>query len=156
MSREGLRIRPMRDADVDTVIALAAELAHAPHWPRATYMAMLKADAAPRRVAFVSENETIGELAGFAVASVTAPEAELESIAVASRWQRGGIARALFEAVVRELRGAEVTEVLLEVRPSNAAARGLYAALGFAEAGRRASYYADPVEDALVLRLRLD
>ena len=156
MNREDPRIRPMTDADVGPVAALAAGLAHAPRWPRATYVAMLEAGAAPRRIALVSENETAGELAGFAIASVTAPEAELESIAVAAGFQRRGLARGLFGAMARELRAAGVTEVLLEVRPSNAAARGLYRALGFAEAGRRAGYYADPAEDALVLRLRLD
>ncbi len=155
MNGASLRVRRMTEADADAVVALAARLKHAPHWPRATYAAMLAVDAASRRIALVSEIETTGALAGFAIASVTAPEAELESIAVAAEFQRGGVARGLFEAVARELRAAAVTEVLLEVRPSNAAARGLYRSLGFAEAGRRAGYYADPAEDALVLRLRL-
>ncbi len=59
---------------------------------------MLAVDAASRRIALVSEIETTGALAGFAIASVTAPEAELESIAVAAEFQRGGVARGLFEA----------------------------------------------------------
>jgi ribosomal protein S18 acetylase RimI-like enzyme len=41
--------------------------------------------------------------------------------------------------------------ILLEVRPSNVAGRGFYAASGFVETGRRRAYYADPVEDAVLM-----
>ncbi|HZB89097.1 MAG TPA: GNAT family N-acetyltransferase [Terracidiphilus sp.] len=151
MNSSGPRIRPMTATDVDAVLVLAAGLKHAPQWPRAAYLAMLYAGAAQRRIALVCENETDGAVAGLIVASLTPPEAELESISVAAEYQRCGVARRLFETAARQLRNAEVTEVRLEVRPSNAAARGFYAALGFVEAGRRAGYYANPVEDALVL-----
>ena len=43
----------------------------------------------------------------------------------------------------------------LEVRPSNTAARKLYANLGFSEIGLRRGYYTKTKEDALVLELRL-
>jgi [ribosomal protein S18]-alanine N-acetyltransferase len=39
----------------------------------------------------------------------------------------------------------------LEVRVSNEAAQALYQAFGFAIAGRRARYYTDDGEDALVM-----
>jgi ribosomal-protein-alanine N-acetyltransferase len=48
-----------------------------------------------------------------------------------------------------------ITEVLLEVRASNSAALAFYRALGFAIAGRRPLYYADPIEDAVLMELRL-
>ena len=38
---------------------------------------------------------------------------------------------------------------------SNQAARAFYTSLGFVEEGRRPSYYADPVEDAILMRLQL-
>jgi ribosomal-protein-alanine N-acetyltransferase len=152
-------IRAMTKDDIDAVMVLAARVEHAPQWPRATYGALvdggLDAGLSPRRIALMAENGKSSTVAGFAVASVTAPEAELESIAVAPEFRRAGVARALFEAVVSALRSAEVTEILLEVRPSNAAARGFYRSLGFTESGCRPGYYADPVEDALLLRLKL-
>ena len=55
-------------------------------------------------------------------------------------------------ALMEELVGANSGAILLEVRESNAAARGLYARFGFREVGRRSAYYHRPVEDALVLR----
>jgi len=57
--------------------------------------------------------------------------------------------------MVDELRKALVTEVLLEVRSSNSPALAFYIAQGFAITGRRPRYYADPIEDAVLLELRL-
>jgi ribosomal-protein-alanine N-acetyltransferase len=79
----------------------------------------------------------------------------LESIAVAAGFQRQGVARRLFEAAAGELRRVPVSEVFLEVRESNGPGKALYRTLGFTESGRRKGYYADPVEDAILMRLAL-
>jgi ribosomal-protein-alanine N-acetyltransferase len=96
-----------------------------------------------------------GKVAGFAVASLISPQAELESIAVDPAFQRRGVARLLFAALVEEIRAAQGTEVILEARAFNFPALALYAALGFTEIGRRPRYYADPIEDAILMSLRL-
>jgi ribosomal-protein-alanine N-acetyltransferase len=101
-----------------------------------------------------AEGERSG-IVGFAVASVLAPESELELIAVCPEAQRRGVARRLFEDLAAELSAAGAAEVNLEVRAGNRAALGLYRKLGFVESGRRKGYYQNPVEDALQLRLGL-
>lgn len=148
------RVRRMAKADVEAVVAMAAELPTAPHWSRETYLAAVDPASQPRRNAQVAVAAD-GELLGFAVASLIPPEAELESIAVAPSFQRRGIARRLFEILAGELASAGVTEVLLEVRASNDSALAAYGALGFAETGRRSGYYANPVEDAVRFRRRI-
>jgi len=148
-------MRRMTPADLDRVIEIERSLKAAPHWPPAAYLAALDAGAAPRRTALVAEEPETGTILGFVVASLLAPQAELETIAVAVESQRRGVGRRLFVALAEELRLAQVGEVLLEVRASNCPALALYRALGFAEAGRRPRYYADPEEDALLLRLGL-
>jgi ribosomal-protein-alanine N-acetyltransferase len=92
---------------------------------------------------------------GFALGRTVGPEAELLTLAVHPAARRRGHGTALvadFEAEAAA-RGAE--ESLLEVAVTNAAARALYARLGYSPAGRRPGYYlrsgAPPV-DALVLR----
>jgi ribosomal-protein-alanine N-acetyltransferase len=145
------RVRRMLEADVEAVAALAVGLPTAPHWGREAYLAALDQQSRPVRIALVAETAE-RRLAGFVLASVIPPEAELESIAVAPQFQRMGVARQLFEVLAGELVAAGVTELLLEVRASNAVALGLYRALGFVESGRRPGYYAAPVEDAVVLR----
>ena len=151
------RVRRMAAADVDAVMELAAGLPTAPHWPRDAYLAAQDPKASLARIALVAETlEGEDPLAGFALASLIPPQAELESIVVATIFQRRGIARRLFEALAGELASAGITEVLLEVRASNEAALSLYRALGFEEAGQRAGYYADPVEDAVLMKRRTE
>ena len=150
-----LRIRRMTPADLDPVIQLAESLEQAPHWPRSAYLAALNPEAAPPRITLVACAPETAAILGFAVASLLPPQAELESIAVASEGQRQGIARQIFCALAQELRTAQIAELLLEARASNHAALAFYRAVGFIETGRRPRYYADPIEDALLLKLRL-
>jgi len=150
-----LRIRRMAPADLDRVIELALSLPQAPQWPRSAYLAALDPEAAPPRIALVAEDEETGAVQGFAVASLLPPQAELETIAVTPENQRRGVASRIFIAMADELRKALVTEVLLEVRASNSPALAFYRAQGFAITGRRPRYYADPIEDAVLLELRL-
>jgi ribosomal-protein-alanine N-acetyltransferase len=46
--------------------------------------------------------------------------------------------------------------VILEVRISNKSAIGFYEKFGFVQTGRRRGFYADPLEDALTMRLKLE
>jgi ribosomal-protein-alanine N-acetyltransferase len=144
----------MAAGDLDRVMAIAASLDEAPEWTRASYETALEVERRPERVALVADLGE-GRIAGFVVASVVLPEAEIESIAVERAFQRRGVARMLFEELVRGLGGRGVAEVLLEVRASNLAARALYSAVGFAETGLRPGYYSDPAEDAVLMRLKL-
>ena len=146
-----VRIRRMTAADVDAAVALAAALPTAPQWSREVYLAALDPVTRPVRVALVAETAS-GDLAGFAVASLVPPEAELESIAVAAAYQQQGFARRLFAGLARELTAAGVTEILLEVRASNAAALAAYYALQFEQDGVRQNYYSHPTEDAVLMR----
>ena len=146
-----VRIRSMMEGDLDRIVEIAAALDDAPKWPRRVYEALLHSSSL-KRVAFVAEDSGIA--VGFAVASLVPPEAELETIAVSAGYQRQGVARRLFGALAEELGRSQVREVLLEVRESNPAG-AFYTSLGFVEEGRRPGYYADPVEDSILMRLRL-
>ena len=148
-------VRRMTSGDLDRVIEIAGSLKEAPNWPRSTYQAVLAPETAPRRIALVAEGPGSGTVAGFAVASLLPPHAELETIAVAPAAQRCGLARRLFAALVAEFNSAQIAEVFLEVRAPNQPALGFYQSLGFVVAGRRPRYYPDPVEDAVLMNLRL-
>ncbi len=92
-----------------------------------------------------------GQPAGFLLLRQAADEAEIITLAVRPRLQRLGVARALLQAGLQRLAAAGVTVCFLEVAEANTAARRLYAASGFAEAGRRPRYYADG-QDAVLMR----
>jgi ribosomal-protein-alanine N-acetyltransferase len=125
---------------------------------------MVRADRAVdggiKRCFFVAETEAEGGLLGFAVGKVIGSSngegvAELESVAVEAAARRRGVGGALCAAVSDWCRRQGVTALELEVRAGSGGAIALYAGLGFVVAGRRAGYYREPVEDALLMRLDL-
>lgn len=147
-----INIRPMLSGDLESVIRLAGALKAAPHWPRSVYDSALAPATRPEHIALVAEDAEAG-IAGFILAALCPPEAELESIAVAAGFQRRGLARRLFAALAEDFQARRVSVVFLEVRASNLSAQAFYRSLDFVEAGRRPKYYVDPVEDAILLRL---
>ena len=137
------RIRAASTADLDAIARIEAA-SFADPWSRRAFQAHL------RDLFLVAESG--GAVAGYLVARVMGDEAEILNVAVDSSLRGAGIGRALLEASLETLRDAGVSAVFLEVRVSNAAARRLYEANGFAEVGRRRGYYDDPVEDAVLMR----
>lgn len=148
-----VQIRRMVEADVSRVMAIASSLPEAPRWPVSAYLDALNPESPARRIALVAA--TSEQVQGVVVASLLPPQAELETIAVASQNQRQGLGRLLFDALSLELHKEGVAEVALEVRASNRAAMAFYRSAGFGQKGIRRSYYVDPVEDAVVMGLRL-
>jgi ribosomal-protein-alanine N-acetyltransferase len=160
MRVEGLRVRVAAAADVVGVVALERAIAEAPHWAEGEYAAIVNVDAtgsAVRRCFFVAEAE--GRLLGFAVGKVIGWSgegvAELESMAVEAAARRSGVGRALCAAVADWCTGQGAARLELEVRAGSVGAIALYTGLGFVGIGRRAGYYRQPVEDALLMRLDL-
>jgi [ribosomal protein S18]-alanine N-acetyltransferase len=150
-----VRVRRMAAEDLDRVVELAARLPEAPRWPDAAYRAALNPESRPQRVSLVAEEVPTAGIIGFAIASLLPPQAELETIAVATNRRRHGVGRQLFQAVAAELGLEGANEIWLEVRASNGTAIAFYVALGFAKAGLRRVYYADPIEDAVQMALKL-
>ncbi len=98
------------------------------------------------------------DLAGYLLSMTVLDELQIMQIAVAQPFRRQGLAEAMTQALVDST--CDTATIMLEVRVSNAAARGLYAKLGFIENGYRKNYYAaSPLgtcEDAVLMELRLD
>lgn len=89
---------------------------------------------------------------GYVGSQTVLGESDMMNIAVAPDARRRGIAQLLIGALTQQLRERGSHSLLLEVRPSNAAAVSLYRKLGFAQVGRRPNYYCHPKEDGLILR----
>jgi ribosomal-protein-alanine N-acetyltransferase len=84
-----------------------------------------------------------------------APEADIQTIAVAEPARRGGLGRALMHALIGEARKRGANEVFLEVRADNPGAHHLYEALGFEDIAVRVAYYQPDGVDAIVMRLTI-
>ena len=96
------------------------------------------------------------KLSGYVLIRSVGQEAEILNLAVAPEFRRRRVAHRLLGRGLETLSQCGVHDVFLEVRRSNGAAQALYRLLGFALAGVRRGYYRKPLEDAMVLRRRLD
>ena len=92
---------------------------------------------------------------GFAMASHVAGVCDLEAVVVYAGVRGRRLGELLVGSVAGwgELLGA--TRLELEVRASNAAALRLYRRMGFTLDGSRPGYYCNPVEEAVLMSLRL-
>ncbi len=151
MSAPACLIRPATGDDLAAVVAIERQSFGDP-WSPAALAQELAIDAL--RLPLVAE--VAGEVAGYLMAWRSADQLHILNLAVAPSQRRRSIATRLLLAAREEARRCGLVEMTLEVRPGNIAAQGLYASLGFRPAGRRAGYYADTGEDALILTLDLD
>lgn len=92
-------------------------------------------------------------VAAYCAYRVVVDEMHIMDVAVVPRWRRRGLGSWLLRFCIRRAARDGAGRALLEVRAGNAAARKVYASLGFSEIGRRRGYYAGPVEDAVILSL---
>ncbi len=144
-------IRDARNDDIAAILALERGSASAAHWSEDQYRSRIPARTKEDVGVMVAEVD--GRVCGFICVRVVAGESEIENVVVGPGMRRKGIGAALVGALISRWRAAGGTALLLEVRESNEAARGLYEKCMFRECGRRRGYYRDPVEDAILYRL---
>jgi ribosomal-protein-alanine N-acetyltransferase len=92
-----------------------------------------------------------GGFIGYVCFWVVFEEFRLMTLAVEPSVRRQGLGRALLRHAMALGRAQGATRALLEVRASNAAALRLYEQEGFHRGAVRARYYANPVEDAVLM-----
>jgi len=88
---------------------------------------------------------------GYAGCWISFEECQITNVAILPEYRGQGIGTRLFGAIIEAVKAKGVTAMTLEVRPSNAPARALYARYGFKDAGRRPHYYQDDGEDAIIM-----
>ena len=122
-------------------------LSFATPWPAYAFEQELRGNRLARYLAAHAG----ARLVAFAGLWMMVDEAHVTTISVHPEWRRQGIGRRLMVALVEVAVDIGARRMTLEVRPSNAAARALYAEFGFVVAGRRPGYYSDDGEDALIM-----
>jgi [ribosomal protein S18]-alanine N-acetyltransferase len=139
----GPLLRPMRVEDLPAVMKTDRESLPRP-WSEAVWREEI---FSPFGLYLVLEEN--GVIFGYVGVKLVADEAHITTLAVRPDRRRQGFARALVEAALEDQASADARRAYLEVRPSNLAARALYASLGFVGTGVRRGYYGD--EDALLM-----
>ena len=140
-------IRAARQGDLDDVAAIERSVFKDP-WSRRSFVDLVDS----RNVLFLVAEADSQSVVGYAIVLVAGVESELANLAVSRLMQKQGLGRRLLSEAMDQARGRDAHEMFLEVRESNASALSLYETAGFEAVGRRARYYARPIEDAIVMR----
>ncbi len=144
MLRADAGIEMFSDSNIHAVAELAKACFTTP-WSEDIYRRELDN---PQSVGFVCMIG--GEAAGFIHCNFVLDELTLNTLCVAEKYRRQGIARALWAAVTEMMQGV-CSVCYLEVRESNLPARTLYESLGFTQNGYRPRYYSQPDEAAVLM-----
>ena len=142
-----MQIREMTAADAAQMAAIEKTLFTDP-WSEQGFLETLDRPEAH----FIVLTETDGAVAGFCGAYCSAPEAEIVNVAVRQDMQGRGLGRQLVESLIARLRSLDCTDIILEVRKSNAPARALYTRCGFEILGERKHFYQNPDESAIIMQ----
>jgi ribosomal-protein-alanine N-acetyltransferase len=101
---------------------------------------------------FVAEAED-GRVAAMIVSWIVIDELHIATIATHPEFRRQGIGTLILKSALKDASTDGVRRAFLEVRASNEAAISMYHKFGFEITGRRAKYYKDNGEDAILMTL---
>ncbi len=145
-----LVIRPMNAGDV-TVVSEVERASYPFPWSEGIFRDCLRVGYHCRVV------ELDGLVIGHGILAMGAGEAHVLNVCVRPEFRCRGVGRRLLESMLEASRAAGMSDMFLEVRPTNLSAIRLYFSMGFRQVGVRRGYYqaVNGREDAAVLRLEL-
>jgi ribosomal-protein-alanine N-acetyltransferase len=143
-----LVLRKMMLEDVPAVHAIDVGSFTLP-WPERSLRFEVSENPAAR--CWVAELE--GQVVGMLVLWLIVDEAHIATLAIQPDYRRQGLAKQLLVEALRTAYQEGARQALLEVRAGNEAAQAMYRTFGFEEVGRRAKYYKDNGEDAILMTL---
>ena len=148
------QLRRATPDDLDAIMAIETTTFTTDAWSATTMAAELADKHGYYLVAFPPDRpERIDGYAGLR-SPRRAPQADIQTIAVVESARRHGLGRVLMLRMIDLARERGATELFLEVRADNPAAKTLYDSLGFEEIAVRPGYYGGVV-DAIIMRLRI-
>lgn len=139
-------VEPMTLDDVAAVHEIE-RLSFSTPWPAHAFEQELRGNRLARYIVARAGDRVVG----FAGLWLMVDEAHVTTFGVHPDWRRQGIGRQLLLNLAELSSAIGARRMTLEVRVSNEAAQALYRGFGFEIAGRRARYYTDDGEDALVM-----
>lgn len=147
-----IRIRPMKKIDIKGIHEIEKQVYDFP-WSEGVIKDCLIAGYH----CWVCEQ--LDEIFAYGILSVAAAgESHVMNLCVAPAVQKRGYGRKMMQHLIDEARRQDAGLLLLEVRPTNETAIGLYESMGFNEIGRRKDYYpgVNGREDAVMMALELN
>jgi len=152
LARRGnpVRIHPLTMSRLDEVLAIERASFSDP-WSQEMFRSELEVGGGT----YARFAERDGALIGYLCAVLIEDEAHVGNLAVDPVERRSGVAQLLLDDLVQAARSVGAKRVTLEVRETNENARKFYYKNHFIDVAIRKNYYRNPVEDAIVMLLRL-
>ncbi len=157
-NQNSLRIRHIDATHIADLIRIGEET-NLSHWSAQSYLDEMKNPDSVMLRLVGSNNSTIGFIVGRFVLGgeiETFTDAEIYNIAVTENDQRKGMGQFLFNAFIAKCLKKKAANVWLEVRESNEKAISFYEKNGFTRVQTRPSFYENPRENALLMKLVLE
>jgi ribosomal-protein-alanine acetyltransferase len=139
----------MEERDVERILSIQAACPEIAQWTAWDYGRVARGEMA----GWVGEQES--GVVGFLVGRRVVNEIEILNFAVSPEARAHGIGTLLLQEAIRWGTEFGAVQAILEVRASNASALRFYERHNFQVIGRRARYYNEPKEDALLLKAKL-
>lgn len=150
MGKTTRKIRLLEENDIHQV-AQIEQLSFSSPWSEQSFYEELENSLA---CYWIWERED-GNIGGYLGSWIILDEVQITNIAIHPDYRRERGAYLLLEQMFAHMKELDLFSATLEVRPSNEPAIHLYQKFGFQEAGRRAGYYEDDHEDALIFEVRI-
>ena len=109
----------------------------------------------PKRICLGIMKQETKKLLAFCSAWLVTDELQITSIAVHPIHQRKGLGKFLLSDLIKRATLSRATQIHLEVRNTNHAAKAFYKSMGFKTIGKRTNYYKDGT-DALLFTKRIN
>jgi ribosomal-protein-alanine N-acetyltransferase len=148
-----ITLAPMTIADIDAVMPYEVPMFGSEAWSVESYRDEL---ADKRYRYYLAARGEDGGVLGWAGLHVLDETAQILTIGVVPQAQRRGIATQLMHAMYDEARARGASEMFLEVRIDNEAARVMYEGEGFVALGLRRRYYDNGRVDGITMRRVLE
>ena len=149
-------IRSLVESDIDQILAFKLGYYETP-WSKKQLVGVLQASLRGTCLVNVGIDDKTRVAIAYIVVSYVLDQADVQNIVVDESFRGLGWGRKMLQATTNELGSKGVTELFLEVRPSNQAAVNLYQSMGFEYKQKRQDYYlgvAGMREDAWVFSLK--
>ncbi|MDD5492664.1 MAG: ribosomal protein S18-alanine N-acetyltransferase [bacterium] len=144
-----IKYEHLKAEDLDAVLKIE-QASYSLPWTRSMFEQELR--IATSRF-FVAKSQPTMEIVGYAGYWQVVDELHLINIAVHPEYRRQGLGKHLLFYVLCDGKRLGLKRATLEVRASNLAAQRLYEQVGFKNIALRKSYYADNLEDAVIMWL---
>jgi [ribosomal protein S18]-alanine N-acetyltransferase len=144
-----IKYERLKEEDLDAVLKIEQASFPLP-WTRSMFEQELHI---PTSHFFVAKSMPTKEIVGYAGFWQVVDELHLINIAVGPEYRRQGLGRHLLFYILCDGKRLGLKKATLEVRASNLVAQRLYEEAGFKNIAVRKNYYADNLEDAVIMWL---